>query len=153
MRPLRTEDLNMILQNNPVTFGNYLGAYPACIFPKTNKKRYSWISNTHHHGKSGKHWVCWCIDGDKAIFFDSYGRQADDPTLPTYFKNHAKNFKNIYFSKRRVQGWDSVACGYFCIHFIYNFALGLDYKCFIEDYSRDFIKNDETVYNFVNLLS
>ena len=102
MKPLRTENLNMILESSPVTSGNYLGAYPACIFPKTNKKRYSWISNTHHHGKSGKHWVCWCVNGDKATFFDSYGRRPDDPTLPVYFKTHAEKFKKNYFSKRHI---------------------------------------------------
>ena len=154
MKPLRTEDLNMILESSPVTLGNYLGAYPACIFPKTNKKRYSWISNTHHHGESGKHWVCWCVNGDKATFFDSYGRRPDDPTLPVYFKTHAEKFKKNYFSKRRIQGWNSVTCGHFCVHYIYIFSLGLEYTSFIEDYSRsDYAKNDVIVSNFVNLLS
>ena len=38
MKPLRTEDLNNILQTNSVTINSYLGNVPACVFPRTDKK-------------------------------------------------------------------------------------------------------------------
>ena len=151
MRPLRTEDLNNILRKNSVTANTYLGAFPACVFPKTEKKCYSWISNTDVHGRSGKHWIAWFVNDDKVCFFDSYGRAPDDPTLPINFRTFADNFKVIQFSGRRVQRWNSVACGYFCIHFIYVLSLGLDYSSFLKDYSRsNFEANDYFAVNFVN---
>ena len=38
MKPLRTEDLNNILHTNSVTRESYLGTFPACVFPRTDKK-------------------------------------------------------------------------------------------------------------------
>ena len=96
MKLLRTEDLNKLLTTNPVTSPTYLGTYPACIIPKTGKKRYSWISNTDSHDEKGEHWCCFCVDDDKLMFFDSYGRSADDPTLLTNYTVIAGKFrKNI----------------------------------------------------------
>ena len=151
MRALRTEDLNIILRKNSVTAKTYLGAFPACVFPKTKKKRYSWISNTDVHGEKGKHWIGWFVDDDTVCFFDSFGPSPNDSTLPINFRTFANNFKVIQFSGRRVQRWNSVTCGYFCIHFIYVLSLGLNYSSFLNDYSRsNFEVNDNFVINFVN---
>ena len=49
-----------------------------------------------------------------------------------------------------MQGWDSVACGFFCVHFLYMKSLGLDYDEFLADYTMDFEKNDKIVYEFYN---
>ena len=154
MKLLRTEDLNKLLTTNPVTSPTYLGTYPACIIPKTRKKRYSWISNTDSHDEKGEHWCYFCVDNDKLMFFDSYGRSADDPTLPTNYTTITEKFRKKYYSQRRIQSWDSVTCGYFCIHFIYIFCLGLDYINFLQDYSfTDFERNDKFVSKFVDSIS
>ena len=152
MKPLRTEDLNKILQSNTVTEKSYLGAFPACVFPKTNKKIYSFVSNTSDHlDTKGQHWVGWFINGQNVSFFDSYGRSPYDETLPYNFKTFVNNFKTVEFSKRRIQGWTSVACGYFSIHFIYAFCLGIDFKNFLFDYAKsNFERNDSIVYEIVN---
>ena len=149
---MRTENLNKILQTSAVTRKSYLGTYPACIFPKTNKNMYSFISNTSNHfDTKGEHWVGWFINGDIVSFFDSYGRSPYDVTFPHHFKTFANKFKTLKFSKRRIQGWTSVACGYFTIHFIYDFCLGIDYKNFLNEYSRsNFDRNDSIVYEIVN---
>lgn len=150
MKPLRTEDLNKILKNDLVTSKTYLGAFPSCIFPKTKKKQYSWISNTDNHVEKGEHWVCWFVNGNKVNFFDSYGRHPDDSTLPFNFQEFANQFNVIKFSTKRVQRWDSSACGYFCVHFIYVLSLGLDYDVFLNDYSKsNFKMNDYFAVNFV----
>ena len=149
---MRTENLNKILQTNAVTRKSYLGAFPACVLPKTDKNIYSFISNTSNHlDVKGEHWVGWFVNGDKVTFFDSYGRSPYDATLPHHFKTFANNFKTLEFSKRRIQGWTSVACGYFTIHFIYAFSLGINYKNFLTDYFRtNFEGNDSIVYEIVN---
>ena len=150
MKPFNTSDIDGILKTHPLTRKSFLGTYPACVFPKTNKKVYSFVSNTSDHLDDGSHWIGWMIDSDRATFFDSYGRSPDDYTLPHHFKTFAKKFRTVQFTKRRIQGWNSVACGYFCIHFIYIFSLGLDYENFLNDYSRsDFKRNDSIVYGIV----
>ena len=151
MKVLKTEDLNRILRKNSVTKNIYLGAYPACIYPKTTKKRYAWISNTDTHGEKGKHWVCWFVNDNKICFFDSFGRHPDDLTLPTNFKTYFHKFNVTQFSERRIQKWNSVTCGYFCIHFIYVLSLGLNYETFLNEYSETNRKfNDFFVVDFVN---
>ena len=151
MRSLRTEDFNNILRTNSVTANTYLGTFPARVLPKQEKKCYSWISNIDVHGKEEKHWIGWFVNDDKVCFFDSFGRSPDDITLPINFRTFADNFKVIQFSQRRIQRWNSVACGYFCIHFIYVLSLGLDYGSFLKDYSRsNFEANDYFAVNFVN---
>ena len=154
MRALRTDELNKLLSTNSVTSPTYIGTFPACIIPITRKKMYSWVVNTATHEEKGEHWCCFCVDGDKLTFFDSYGRCADDPTLPTYYMIIVEKFRKKHYSPRRIQGWNSVTCGHFCIHFIYMFSLGLDYMEFLEDYSfTDFEGNDVFVTSFVKSIS
>ena len=70
MKPLRTEDLNKILEANPVTRRSYLGTFPACVFPNTRKKVYSFISNTSDHLDSkGEHWVGWFVNGNTVSYY------------------------------------------------------------------------------------
>ena len=70
MKPLRTEDLNNILHTNSVTRESYLGTFPACVFPRTDKKMYSFISNTADHlDVKGEHWVGWYINKDQVYHF------------------------------------------------------------------------------------
>ena len=154
MRALRTDDLNQLLHANQVTSRTFLGTFPACIIPITRKNKYSWVINTESHEEKGGHWCCFCVDGDKLTFFDSYGRRADDPTLPTYYMVIAEKFRKKHYSSRRIQGLGSTTCGYFCIHFIYMFSLGVDYMKFLEDYSfTDFEGNDIFVTGFVKSIS
>ena len=152
MKPLRTENLNNILQSNTTTKESYLGAFPACVFPKTSKKNYSFISNTSDHlDIKGEHWAGWFINDANVSFFDSYGRSPYDETLPYNFKTFVNNFRTVSFSNRRIQGWTSVACGYFTIHFIYAFCFGMTFENIFNDYSRsDFKRNDSIVYDIVN---
>ena len=69
MKALRTEDLNNILQTNAVTRKSYLGTFPSCVFPKTNKQVYTFVSNTSDHLDTGEHWVCWFINGLMVLEF------------------------------------------------------------------------------------
>ena len=152
MKPLTTEDLNTILKENHVTKKSYLGTFPACVFPDTGRKTYSFISNTSNHlDFKGEHWVAWFVNGDTIKFFDSFGRSPADSTFHNYFFDFTKTFKKLKFSRRRIQGWTSVACGYFCVHFIYTSCLGFRFQIFLNDYSRsDFEKNDNIVCVFVD---
>ena len=90
MKPFNTSDIDGILKTHPLTRKSFLGTYPACVFPKTNKKVYSSVSNTSDHLDDCSHWIGWMIDSDHATFFDSYGRSPDDSPLPHHFKKFAK---------------------------------------------------------------
>ena len=150
MRPLTTLDLNTILGANKVTKNRFIGTYPSCITPNTSKRTYAFITNVDQHDLPGQHWNAWFIDGSKISFFDSFGRNHEDETLPKHYTDIVKSFEQIAYSTTRIQGWDSVACGLFCIHFIYHKCLGLDYETFLNEYSiSDFEKNDLIVQDFI----
>ena len=92
MKPLTTLQINKILKNNPST-KNFIGTFPACIIPKTNKKNYSFIINTHDHFNSGEHWVAFVVRNKKTYFFDSFGRNPFHYHFPKYFTTICKNFQ------------------------------------------------------------
>ena len=138
MKPLTTKDLNKILYENSVTKRFFVGTYPSCELPKTKKTFYSFITNTQNHDEFGEHWNAWIVDGKRLIFFDSFGRDSKDPTLPQHYRDFTRQFKRVKYVKTRVQGWYSKACGFFCVHFIYMLSLGLDIKIFLREYTKDF---------------
>ena len=153
MIPLTTKDLNKILYENSVTKRFFVGTHPSCILPKTTKTFYSFITNTQNHDEFGEHWNAWIVDGKGLTFFDSFGRHPKDPTFPQHYRDFTRQFKRVKYVNTRVQGWNSKGCGYFCIHFIYLISVGFSTKIFLNDYSTDFKKNDEIVFDIVSSIT
>ncbi len=118
---MNTLDLNNILLANPVTKRFFLGTYPACITPETNKKFYTFITNTDTHDESGEHWNAWVVNNDSVTFFDSYGRS---PHLLNYY-DVVKKFNHVKYTTKCLQDVNSQTCGLFCIHFLYTMSLKL----------------------------
>ena len=152
MKALTTQTLNAILKKNPVTNKNFIGTFPGCISPSKDRKQYSFITNTDLHHQSGEHWNAWIVKENKIIFFDSFGRDPRDTSFPYNYKNIVEKFDYFEYSKVQIQSFTSETCGYFCIHFIYVLSLGLDLEFFLNEYSNNFIKNDNFVVDFVNSL-
>ena len=150
MKALSSVEINKVLENNNVTKRFFIGTYPSCITPKTSKRTYAFITNVDEHDMPGLHWNAWFVEGRKISFFDSFGRDWADETLPKHYSDNVKSFEKIHYTTDRVQGWDSVACGFFCVHFLYMKSLGLDYDDFLADYTMDFEKNDKIVHEFYN---
>jgi hypothetical protein len=150
MNRLSTTDLNRVLKRNDVTKHVYLGGFPACVIPKTRKKRYFFITNTDQHDKSGKHWTAWMMNDDKVEFFDSFGRSPENEQFPEQFRYHIIG-KKVLYSDFRVQEYSSNACGYFCMYYIYFRSLGLDFNYIIKQL-KNLKDNDDIVISFINSL-
>ena len=147
---LKTEELNAILETNNVTKKYFLGTYPACMYPSTNKNVYSFITNTDNHDLQGTHWTAWFVRNDTISFFDSFGRSFSHPDFPDYYKKIVKQFKEVEYSTVQIQSSDSWTCGYFSMNFIYSKSLGVEYKDFINVFSNILHVNDYIVLNFIN---
>ena len=49
MKELTTNDINQILSSIPITRNTFVGTFPACTIPVTDKKFYTFVTNTKHH--------------------------------------------------------------------------------------------------------
>ena len=152
MKPLTTIQLNEILMKNPVTKKHYIGAFPGCVIPTVKSKKYSFITNTDLHNQRGEHWNAWMVQGEKVLFFDSFGRDPRDSTFPEIYRELLNRFEIFKYTKTQVQDFTSFTCGYYCIQFLYVLSLGLDFKFFLNEYTDDFTVNDIAVIDFVNNL-
>lgn len=58
-----------------------------------------------------QHWTCLYVKNKKGIYFDSFGE---------IYPNAVKQFcPNIIYSDDTIQSINSVACGYYCLYFLY----------------------------------
>ena len=83
------------------------------------------------------------------MYFDSFGMAM----LPEAQKLAKKRKDEIIRNTYRIQAFDSVKCGYFCIDFLENVHDYKSYNDFLLKYSpSDFKKNDEIVMERLNLI-
>ena len=81
---------------------------------------------------------------DNVTFFDSFGVEH----IPKETKIFTGN-KNIQKKIFRMQAYDSVICGYFCIGFIDFMLKGTSLTDFTNFFSsNDFKKNDDIILNY-----
>ena len=78
----------------------------------------AYIINLNEYSDIGTHWVALCVYNDDVIYFDSFG--ADH--IPKEIKKFINGSLSIKTNIFRIQAYDSIMCGYFCIGFI-NFML------------------------------
>ena len=92
----------------------------------------------------GIHWIALYVSTKTATYFDSFGVEH----IPKDIKKFINN-KNIIGNIFRLQAYDSVIGGYFCIGFI-NFMLkGNNLTEFTNLFSpNDFEKNDDIILKY-----
>jgi hypothetical protein len=147
---LSTNHINKILWNNPYTKKYFIGTYPACRVEKLPKKKiYAFVTNTDHHSKSGAHWNSWFVRDETVYFFDSFSRSPMHESFPHDYKDIVLKFKKFAYFNVQVQSFDSFTCGFYVIHHILVFSLGLDFKDLSKEYGKNTQKNDLTVMNII----
>ena len=80
-------------------------------------------------------------------YFDSFGVEHIPKEIKAFINN--KNIKTNIF---RIQAYDSIMCGYFCIGFTYFMLKGKTLTGYTNPFSpNDFKKNDDIILNsFMN---
>ena len=101
--------------------------YPRDNLPKI--KDGAFIINLDEHSDIGTHWIALHIQNN-VTYFDSFRVEHIPKEIKTFIGN--KNIKTNIF---RIQAYDSIMCGYFCIGFI------------------DFMLAGKTLTDFTNLFS
>ena len=86
------------------------------------------------------------VDNNNVTYFDSFGVEHIPKEIKAFINN--KNIKTNIF---RLQAYDSVMCGHFCIGFIDFMLVGktlTEYTNLFSPY--DFKKNDNIILSYFN---
>ena len=103
-------------------------------------KKGAYVINLDEYENTGTHWVALFVKPKYAVYFDSFGIEHILKEINKFINNDIKS--NIF----RIQAYDSIMCGYFCIEFINYMFKGktlLDYTNLFSP--KDFKKNDQLI--------
>ena len=79
------------------------------------------ILNIDHSDNRGTHWTCLFIKDENLYYFDSYGFATPLEVLD-YYKG-----KNRFYSSFKIQQYDEVICGHYCIYVLYRLSNGYNF--------------------------
>ena len=137
--PLTNFEIREYYENEP----RFNGVYSRDNLPAKIKGAY--VINLDKYENAGTHWIALYVKNKKVVYFDSFGVEHVPKEIIKFIKNK-DTIANIF----RLQAYDSIMCGYFCIKFIdYMF----DDKTLI-DYTNlfsphDFKKNDKIIKDII----
>ena len=151
--------LNLLLPFHPLTnieiseyYGSesrFNGVYSRDNLPKITKKG-AYVKNLDEYKNTGTHWIALFVKTNEVISFDSFGIDYIPKEINKFIRSkelgHAVGNKKIKANIFRIQAYDSIMCGYFCIEFINYMLKGktlLDYTNLFSP--NDFKKNDQII--------
>ena len=104
-------------------------------------KKGAYVINLDEYENTGTHWVSLFVKPKEVIYFDSFGIEHIPKEINKFIGN--SDIKSKIF---RIQAYDSIMCGYFCIEFINYMLKGknlLDYANLFS--TNDFKDNDKII--------
>ena len=122
--PLTNFEIQKYYQNEP----RFNGVYSRDNLPKI--KGGVFVINLDKYSNIGTPWVALYVRNNDIAYFDSFGVEHIPEETKAFIGN-----KNIQKKIFRIQTYDSIMCGYFCIGFIH------------------FVLAGKTLTNFTNLFS
>ena len=93
----------------------------------------TYIINLDEYSDISTHWVALYVENNKVTYFDSFGVEHNPKEIIKFIEN--RNIKTNIF---RIQAYDSIMYGYFCIGFIDFMFKGKS----LTDYTNLFSPND-----------
>ena len=110
----------------------FTGVYSRDNLPNEIKDG-AYAINLDEHSDIGTHWVALYVKNNDITYFDSFGVEHIPKEIIKFIKN--KSIKTNIF---RIQVYNSIMCGYFCIGFT-NFMFK---RKTLTDYTNLFSPND-----------
>ena len=130
--PLTNFEIQKCYQNEP----RFNGVYSRDNLPEIKDGAY--IINLGEYSDIGTHWVALYVQNNNVTYFDSFGVEHIPKKIKAFINctsSSALHNKNIKTNILRIQAYDSIMCGYFCIGFV------------------DFMLKRKNLTEFTNLLS
>ena len=122
--PLTNFEIQKYYQNDP----RFNGLYSRDNLPKIDNEAY--IITLDEYSDIGSHWIALYLQNNDVTYFDSLGAEHIPEEIRKFIRN--RSIKTNIF---RIQAYDSIMCGYFCIMFF------------------DFMLTGKTLTEFTNLFS
>ena len=116
----------------------------------------AYVINLHEYADISTHWVALYVKNVNNItYFDSFGVEHIPKEITKFIycsSSSASQNKNITTNIFKIQAYDSIMCGYFCIGFINFMFKGKSLTEYTNLFSpNDFKKNDDIILNsFMN---
>ena len=126
--PLTNFENQKYYQNEP----RFSGVYSRDnLYDKIKNRAY--VIHFDEYFDIGTHWIALYILNDRVTYFDSFGVEHIPKEIKTFIKR-STIVTNIF----RIQEYDSVMCGFFCIRFINFMFKGKS----LTDFTNLFSPND-----------
>ena len=106
--PLTNFEIQKYYQNEP----RFNGVYSRDNLPKIKDGAY--VINLDEYSDIGTHWVALYVHNNDVTYFDSFSVENIPKETKTFIDRSLSITTNIL----RMQAYDSIMCGYFCIGFI-----------------------------------
>ena len=133
--PLTNIEISEYYANKP----RFSGVYSRNNLPNKIKKG-AYVINLDEYENTGTYWVSLFVKPKYTVYFDSFGIEHIPKEINKFINNDIKS--NIF----RIQAYDSIMCGYFCIEFINYMLKGKTLLDYINLFSpNDFKKNDQVI--------
>ena len=137
LHPLTNFEIQKYYQNEP----RFNGVYSRDNLPKIKDGAY--VINLDEYSDVGTHWVALYVQNNDAPYFDSFGVEHIPKEIKTFIGT--KNIKTNIF---RIQAYDSIMCGYFCIGFIDFMLAGKTLTDFTNLFSPNNFKKNDIILNY-----
>ena len=110
----------------------------------------AYIINLDEYSGIGTHWVALYVSNTDVIYFDSFVVEHIPKEIEKIINSPSSpQNKNIKTNIFRIQVYDSIMCGYFCIGFINFMVAGKTLTDFTNLFSPNtFKKSDDIILNY-----
>ena len=122
---------------------DFIGVYSRDNLPDKIKDG-AYVINLDEYYDIGTHWITLYVNNKTVTYFDSFGIEH----IPKEVKKFIGK-RNIISNIHRIQNYDSIMCGYFCIGFIDYMFKGKSLTDYNNLFSpNNFKKNDNIILNY-----
>ena len=137
--PLTNFEIQKYYQNEP----RFNGVYSRDNLRKIKDRAY--VINLDDYSNIGTHWVALYVHNNDATYFDSFGVEHILKEIKTFIDRSLSITTNIF----RIQAYDSIMYGYFCIRCIDFMLAGKTLTEFTNLFSPNkFLENDNLILNY-----
>ena len=133
---------NFEIQNYYQNEPRFNGVFSIDNLPKIKDGAY--LKNLDEYSNVGTHWVALYVQNNNVTYFDSFGVEHMPKEIKAFIKN-----KKITRNILKIQAYDSIMYGYFCIGFIDFMLAGKTLTEYTNLFSpNNFKKNDDIILNY-----